>query len=135
MNLDNLHGKELDKYGASINIPRYQGLSRPESDEDYRNNLKKHAGNKMCKTNCNWNVIEEEDEMHAVIMTFTDQGVERNGKTRIGILNPPVFCYEGSKIAIYDNFQDAENYKLSLERIHPGATYEIRSGRLLLNNK
>ena len=38
--IEALSGRELDKYGESIGIPRYQGLGRPESDEEYRKTLR-----------------------------------------------------------------------------------------------
>lgn len=41
MDIEALSGRDLDKYGESIGIPRYQGLGLPEDDDTYRKTLRK----------------------------------------------------------------------------------------------
>jgi hypothetical protein len=40
MDLNSLSGKDLDKYGESQGIPRYQGLGLPEDDDSYRKSIR-----------------------------------------------------------------------------------------------
>lgn len=40
MDLNSLSGKDLDKYGESRGIPRYQGLGLPEDDDSYRKSIR-----------------------------------------------------------------------------------------------
>jgi len=40
MDLNSLSGTDLDKYGESMGISRYQGLGLPEDDDSYRESIR-----------------------------------------------------------------------------------------------
>ena len=106
MDLNSLTGKDLDKYGESVGIARYQGLGLPEDDDSYRESIrhnvkgaisfKKASDHDVCVS------IDVEkrvyhtgyDPMYGVLVIDTKDG------TVIRIAAE----YNGNAMAIYNSF-------------------------------
>lgn len=64
---ESLFGVDLDKYGESIGIPRYQGLMGPESDESYKNMIRKETYKNVPKDDFHSKTFHNGEVLYGVV--------------------------------------------------------------------
>ncbi len=123
MDLNSLTGKELDKYGESQGISRYQGLGLPEDDESYRKSIRQN--------------LRDED---APIQTSTNKQIFHMGKDPVygvlvidpkdGLVIRVASKYQGNGLAVYDSVHQAKQAASEWSNHDRTYKFEVREIKL-----
>ena len=126
MDINSLSGKDLDRYGESLGITRYQGLGLPEDDDSYRKAIFNKLGvstkritDKFISASASageriYHLDNGRDALYAVCIKRRDNGeivgLKRHLRSTIAM-------------AIYNSWDEAENAARMWEAEQPKINY------------
>jgi len=128
MDLNSLSGKDLDKYGESQGISRYQGLGLPEDDDSYRKSIRQGMNVEVCE-GANVQAVKTfkrifhsgHSPLYGVLVIDPDDG----SVIRIAAE------YNGEAMAIYQTQREAKNQADEWTRNNRGSyLFEVREIKL-----